>query len=191
MVSAVVSASNVLYFCCKYSQGVLGHIFQFMFLFLFSIDYMNLWIQHISGVSSSLSLWLLLCCKCDLQCYIDGVRMQWMLQSPNATVFCGAIGRDNFGIRMQSLATEEGVHVSLSSIFWRYLYFFTSPMPIWIKWVHGYVIFQGWGGLSCPASWELNCHTIDKQNSLQIFQKYVAIILHAVAAAVSIKWHCF
>ncbi|KAH8954997.1 hypothetical protein BDL97_08G111300 [Sphagnum fallax] len=36
---------------------------------------------------------------------------QWMLQSPNATVFCGAIGRDNFGIRMQSLATEEGVHV--------------------------------------------------------------------------------
>jgi adenosine kinase len=37
--------------------------------------------------------------------------MQWMLQSPNATVFCGAIGRDNFGIRMQSLATEEGVHV--------------------------------------------------------------------------------
>jgi len=34
-----------------------------------------------------------------------------MLQSPNATVFCGAIGRDNFGIRMQSLATEEGVHV--------------------------------------------------------------------------------
>lgn len=162
-----------------------------VFLFPFSIDYMNLQIQHISGVSSSLSLWLLLCCKCDLQCYIDGVRMQWMLQSPNATVFCGAIGRDNFGIRMQSLATEEGVHVSLSSIFWRYLYFFTSSMPIWVKWLHGYVIFQGWGGLSCPASWEINCHTIDKQNSLQIFQKYVAIILLAVAAVVSIKWHCF
>ncbi len=33
--------------------------------------------------------------------------MQWMLQSPNATVFCGGIGRDNFGIRMQSLATVK------------------------------------------------------------------------------------
>ena len=36
---------------------------------------------------------------------------QWMLQVAGATSYIGAVGKDNFGKKMQETATQDGVNV--------------------------------------------------------------------------------
>jgi len=45
---------------------------------------------------------------------------QWMLQSPGATSYIGAIGNDANGRRLQEVASKAGVHVN---------YFITDKAP--------------------------------------------------------------
>lgn len=41
---------------------------------------------------------------------------QWMLQVPGATSYIGCIGKDDFGEKLKSTVSKDGVHVSTCTI---------------------------------------------------------------------------